>query len=47
MVKKSELKYWSDITIDYMSQESDDTTNAKNIIVHNLPWRSEVKQSII
>ena len=32
MVKKAELKYWSDITIDYMSQESDDPTNAETII---------------
>ena len=47
MEKKSELKYWSDITIDYMSQESDDTTNTENIIVHKLPWRSEGKQLMI
>ena len=35
------MKYWKDVTIDFMSEESDDPTNPEVIIVHKLPWRSE------
>ena len=33
MVRKTELRYWNDITLDHMSEES---SNTEVILIHNL-----------
>ena len=38
MYSKAEEKYWKSLTIEHMSEESDD---GNDIIVHHLPWRSQ------
>ena len=39
MIRESEAKYWEGITIDFMSEESDDD-HKDTIIVKKLMWRS-------
>ena len=41
MVRKTELQYWNDITLDHMSEESDYPSNTEVIVIHNLLWRPE------
>lgn len=41
MVSRSEKKYWEDLSIDYMSEESDSPDCANTLVIHKLPWRSE------
>lgn len=40
VVLEGEMKYWKQLTIDYMSEEFDDAETS-NIVVHPLPWRSQ------
>ena len=40
-VLKSEEKYWKAVTLDHMSEESDDAKDPNAIVVHHLPWRSK------
>ena len=35
------MKLWKDLTLDYMTVESDDPDDASLIIEHQLTWRSE------
>lgn len=39
-VLKTEEKYWKALTIEHMSEESDDTNDNNVIVIHHLPWRS-------
>jgi len=41
VVKPSEMKYWDKLTIDDMSEESDDPNDPNTLIVHKLQWRSQ------
>ena len=41
MVRPGEMKYWEDITIDEMSEESDDPEDPNTLIVHKLQWCSQ------
>lgn len=46
MVRESEQQYWDPLTLDYMTEESDDESDPSRIIEHKLPWRSPGKISI-
>ena len=39
MVTKKEMKYWEKISIQYMTEESDDDESG-SIVTHKLLWRS-------
>ena len=41
VVQPSEMKYWRSLTIDEMSEESDDPEDCNSLILHKLPWRSQ------
>ena len=41
MVLKDEQKFMKQLSIEYMSEESDCPNNSNAIIVHPIPWRSE------
>ena len=43
MVKPNELKHWNQLTLDYMTEESDDPEDDSVIVEHRLQWRSESK----
>ena len=34
------MKYWKDVSLEFMSEESDDPDNPNVLIIHKLPWRS-------
>ena len=40
MVTENEKKYFYQLTVDYMTDESDDDTG-KVIVLHKLTWRSK------
>ena len=40
------MKYWKQLTVDYMSDESDDPADSYTLVIHPLPWRSERKACI-
>ena len=40
---EGELRYWKDLTIEYMTEESDDECDENSIVVHELLWRSKSK----
>ena len=37
------MQYWNDLSIDFMSEESDDPDDSNCLIIHKLPWVSESK----
>ena len=41
MLTKNEQQYFELLTVDYMTEESDDEETGKKIILHKLTWRSE------
>ena len=43
MVRESELQYWDPLTIDCMTEESDDDNDSTHIVEHKIPWRSPGK----
>ena len=43
MVRETEAQYWEALTLDYMTEESDDETDPNCIVEHKLPWRSNGK----
>ena len=46
VVTKTELdKYWKHLNLNYVTEESDDSTNPNGIVEHKLPWRSKSKSS--
>ena len=46
VVKPSEMKHWNQLTLEYMTEESDDPEDESVIIEHRLQWRSESKYCI-
>ena len=42
---ESERKYWDQLTVDYIMEESDDE-GSDELIVYELPWRSTSMKSI-
>ena len=40
MVRESEKQYWKGLSVDFMTDESDDEDDGNCIIEHKLPWRS-------
>lgn len=41
VVKESEIKYWKDLSLEYMSEESDDPGDLNTLVVHKLLWCSQ------
>ena len=35
------MKYWKDVSLEFMSEESDDPDNPNVLIIHKLLWRSK------
>lgn len=40
VVRESETKFWQALSLEYMSEESDDPDDSNSLIVHKLPWCS-------
>ena len=40
MILSDELRYWDDLSLEFMTEESDDEDDFNCIIEHKLPWRS-------
>jgi hypothetical protein len=47
VLQKEEIKYMKQLTIEYMSEESDCPNNSNVIIIHPVPWRSKSKQYFV
>ena len=41
VVTKNELRYWENLTVQYMTEESDMEDDSGVIVTHKLPWRSQ------
>lgn len=41
VVRPTEMKYWKHISIDEMSEESDDPEDPNTLVIHKLPWCSQ------
>ena len=41
MVLKEESKFWKDLSIFYMTEESDCDSDLDVVIEHKIPWRSK------
>ena len=41
VVLESEKKYWKELSVEFMSDESDDEQDSNTFIIHQLSWRSE------
>ena len=41
VVREGEMKYWQQLSIDFMSEESDDPADSNSLIVHKHPWSSQ------
>lgn len=37
------MKYWSQLTVDFMTEESDDDDDRNALVMHQLMWRSKSK----
>ena len=40
VILSDELQYWDDLSLEFMTEESDDEDDFNCIIEHKLPWRS-------
>ena len=40
VVWDTEVQYWEVLSLDYMTEESDDELDPNHIVEHKLPWRS-------
>ena len=40
------MKYWMDVTLDFMSEDSDDPRNPEIMIIGKLAWTSESKPKL-
>lgn len=40
VILNEEEKYWNDLSLEFMTEESDDEDDPNSIIEHKLPWRS-------
>ena len=38
VVMESEIKYWSQLTVDFMTEESDNDDDGNILVVHQLQW---------
>ncbi len=47
MVREGELQYWDPLTLDYMTEESDDDSDQSRIVEHKIPWRSSGKYTVL
>ena len=45
VVTEREKKYWEQLSVACMTEESDDPDNPAQLVVHKLPWRSQSKYS--
>lgn len=43
VVWETEAKYWADLTMEYMTEESDCSSDDNCIVEHKVPWRSKGK----
>ena len=43
MVSQTEQSRWKHLSVEYMSEESDDKSDAQVVIVHQPEWRSQRK----
>lgn len=41
VVLESENEFWSKLSIDYMTEESDHEADPGNIVIRHIPWRSK------
>ena len=41
VVLESEREKWKQLSVDFMSEESDDTEDPHTIVLHPLQWRSK------
>ena len=41
VVMESETKYWCQLTVDFMTEESDNDDDGNLLVVHQLQWRSK------
>lgn len=41
MVLKEESRFWKDLSLFYMTEESDCGSNPNVVIEHKIPWRSK------
>ena len=41
MVQEEEMKYWKQLSVEFMSEESDDPDDPSVIVIHPLCWRSD------
>lgn len=41
VVKETEMKYWNELTVEFMIEESDDDADTNTLVVHQLQWRSK------
>lgn len=41
VVLESEKKYWKELSVEFMSDESDDENDSNTFVIHQLSWRSE------
>ena len=46
MVREGETQYWESITVDYMTEESDDESDLSRLVEHKIPWRSSGKLNV-
>ena len=42
MVLESETEFWNKLSIDYMTEESDDEDDPGKIVVRHIPWHSKM-----
>ena len=40
VVRENERQYWEPLSLDFMTEESDDDNDPTVIVEHKLPWRS-------
>ena len=47
VILNEEIKYWNDLSLEFMTEESDDEDDRNCIIEHKLPWRSTGMYNIV
>lgn len=43
VVQESEMEFWSKLSTEYMTEESDDETDPISLVIRHIPWRSKCK----
>ena len=44
VVLPNEMNHWKHISVDFMTEESDDSDDPNVLVIHELTWRSRSKQ---